>query len=981
MNFSSTISVKQGYIVVDVTAPEALPTTRYAYYLYETTQGVVEKRGYSKEASCLFQPPADGNYYVKVFVRSYSKELPNGQATTSKVTATVSIPTGLPATGPVYPTVKIDYEALEQIQFVPQKGTIYDILWDGVHFEFFVHYKPDSTQALILGTGDVGQHPRPYFARISWAREFPYTSIYYSDPTSYRKGCTLGWGYGTNDRWYLENIAVILMRILSKLNIKTEDTLFYGSSGGGFTSMMLASMFRSRATVINPQFIVENFWSKKVNALKDACLAEGETLLPERTAVLPTFLRENWFPYLHVMQNIQAEADIERQLTPFLEQLSQSGCDCDRRLTIDFYSSEGAHKAMPDKDLCLRQIVADINRPIPAKRQNEPLPENSFFQRMAHGAIHSSSSSQRPAPRNVCPYKGRKEFLALYLEHPIPQPKRYFKGNNMLKAADLLVNGTLTVHANLETMPYTLDTLDWNVRFSKQPNTFSLYLQGLTPAAALITAYTQTKHLPYLTLARRFVEAWCRYEQDKSISEKNNLCWCDHTAGLRTATFIYLGRVAAQAGLWEDGFYDLLFDQLMTHGEWLNRDDLYLEHHNHGVMQDQALLYAGVFFQNQGWISHGIERLMRQVMWAFNSEGVHKENSSGYALMVRTMFQGIGKFLVDSGVTQGKQILDILNNCKEYLDWCTMPDGVLVQIGDTQRQNQKAIPAPATPASKFYPKAGMYFYRGAGAAVPADNTWKVIKAGYVATTHKHCDDCSFVLYSKGHEIFSDGGVYGYARDAYRAYFLSAKAHNTIVVDDASYGVSMEQCGEIGMLAHQAFPGYDHVRMFHNSYPGVQFVRDFCSADDLTVIMDTLTSEDSHTYSQIFLLSEDMVLLLATDTEVVLRLANTGYLVRLRQWGSPVKLTAIRGDLKKPGYGLISRGTNHVAVTTTLKFDMTGNDAVFATTITIEDTQGMVRLGESSAPAKDLDYDPETQTFTLGELVIPCTQPLADTDKT
>ena len=666
------------------------------------------------------------------------------------------------------------------------------------------------------------------------------------------------------------------------------------------------------------------------------------------------------------MRIIQAEADIQLQLSPFLEQLARSGLDCDDRLTIDFYSSEGAHKVMPSKSRCLQQIAADFSRPISMGAQSKPLPRDSFFQRLALRA------SRR--------YNGRKQFLSLCLEHPIPQPKPYFKRDGALKAAELLVSGTLTVHANLESMPYTLDTLDWNVRFSKQPNTFSLYLQGLTPAAALITAYTQTKHLPYLTLARQFVETWCQYEQDKSRSAKNKYCWCDHTAGLRAATFLYLGRVAAQAGLWEDDFYNLLFDQLMVHGEWLALDDTYAENHNHGVMQDQALLYVGVFFQNQDWISHGIERLMRQVAWAFNSEGVHKENSSGYALMVRTMFQGIGKFLVDSGVSQGKQILDILMNCKEYLDWCTMPDGVLVQIGDTQRQNQKAIPTPAAPAHKFYPKAGMYFYRGAGAAVPTDNTWKVIKAGYVTTTHKHCDDCSFVLYSKGHEIFSDGGVYGYARDAYRAYFLSAKAHNTIVVDDASYGVSMEQCGEIGMLAHQAFPGYDHVRMFHNSYPRVQFVRDFCSADDLTVIMDTLTSEDSHTYSQIFLLSEDMVLLLATDTEVVLRLANTGYLVRLRQWGGPVKLTAIRGDLDTPGYGLISRGTNHMAVTTTLKFDMTGKDAAFVTAITIEDANGMVRLGETSAPAKDLVYDPETQTFTLGKLSIPCCQPLANTVK-
>ena len=89
---------------------------------------------------------------------------------------------------------------------------------------------------------------------------------------------------------------------------------------------------------------------------------------------------------------------------------------------------------------------------------------------------------------------------------------------------------------------------------------------------------------------------------------------------------------------------------------------------------------------------------------------------------------------------------------------------------------------------------------------------------------------------------------------------------------------------------------------------------------------------------------------------------------------------IRGELSVPNYGLISRGTGQVAVTTSLKFDITAQNALFATTITIEDPDGFVRLGETRAQAGGLRYDPVSHTFSLGELSIPCRQPLANTDK-
>ncbi len=279
---------------------------------------------------------------------------------------------------------------------------------------------------------------------------------------------------------------------------------------------------------------------------------------------------------------------------------------------------------------------------------------------------------------------------------------------------------------------------------------------------------------------------------------------------------------------------------------------------------------------------------------------------------------------------------------------------------------------------KFYPLSGYYFYRSNRGDEAKRDTWKLLKSGYVQMTHKHADDCSFMLYSKGYEIFVDCGMYAYTRDAFRAYFTSALAHNTVIVDGATYPCDKNHTHCAGMRGYHAFPGYDHVRVLNDAYDGVKFQRDFCSADDLTLIVDTLESRSKHTYSQLFHLGERMELIKAGDREVLIRLADSGYRVRLRQYGGPVKLELIRGNKEKPGLGLISRGTTHLDIITTLKFNLTGTSSVFATAITIEDNDGLVRLGDVKAQAAELGFDSQTQTFTLGGLTIPYAQPLSDT---
>ncbi|RBQ23052.1 hypothetical protein ALNOE001_11750 [Candidatus Methanobinarius endosymbioticus] len=70
----------------------------------------------------------------------------------------------------------------------------------------------------------------------------------------------VGWCLRTEDNYYLEIIAKIIEKIVKRINVKNEDILFFGSSAGGFTSVILGTMFKnSYVAVNNPQIDLKKY--------------------------------------------------------------------------------------------------------------------------------------------------------------------------------------------------------------------------------------------------------------------------------------------------------------------------------------------------------------------------------------------------------------------------------------------------------------------------------------------------------------------------------------------------------------------------------------------------------------------------------------------------------------------------------------------------------------------------------------------------
>lgn len=261
-----------------------------------------------------------------------------------------------------YAEVSLTLDELEQAEL--RTPCHYKISYKDVIFDFLINLKPDSDSAIVFGTGVVHREKNifPVFARHSWKDEFNCTTIWYSDPTlKLNQTLGLAWCYGEYNHWYLESIAYILKNLLRKLKISTNKTLFFGSSGGGYTSILLASMFHSAVTAINPQLYCMNCSKSTITLFTDTVLRDGKPLINERVDALALIEREKCFPRMHIIQNIVATRDIEYQLTPFLTALSLSGMDCVDRLSISVYYDKAGHNGMPTKEDTIRYITQDLS--------------------------------------------------------------------------------------------------------------------------------------------------------------------------------------------------------------------------------------------------------------------------------------------------------------------------------------------------------------------------------------------------------------------------------------------------------------------------------------------------------------------------------------------------------------------------------------------------------------------------------------------
>lgn len=166
--------------------------------------------------------------------------------------------------------IELDIYEIVNFDFPMDEPFGLKVNYKGVPFDFIIRLSSKNKNLICTSPGAHLRNQKtsegklvtaPFIDRWSWFKYFDESFIAHSDPMLTQDDkLILGWCVGTKDHWYLETIARIINYITINQKIRYDNILFYGTSNGGFVSMVLATFFKGSSCLVNNcQFSAFNY--------------------------------------------------------------------------------------------------------------------------------------------------------------------------------------------------------------------------------------------------------------------------------------------------------------------------------------------------------------------------------------------------------------------------------------------------------------------------------------------------------------------------------------------------------------------------------------------------------------------------------------------------------------------------------------------------------------------------------------------------
>src|SRR5699024_8347947 len=149
-----------------------------------------------------------------------------------------------------YKVIEVSFECLSELELPKDTKLKLNVMKGNVNYEFLMFLRSNSNKLIVMGSGAFNREKirPPIFNRHKWIDDIEESTILYNDPTLYLDDkINIGWAYGSKGSHYIKEIGDILKVIYKKAEINPNRVLYFGSSAGGFTSLMLASYMKGRA--------------------------------------------------------------------------------------------------------------------------------------------------------------------------------------------------------------------------------------------------------------------------------------------------------------------------------------------------------------------------------------------------------------------------------------------------------------------------------------------------------------------------------------------------------------------------------------------------------------------------------------------------------------------------------------------------------------------------------------------------------------
>lgn len=286
------------------------------------------------------------------------------------------------------------------------------------------------------------------------------------------------------------------------------------------------------------------------------------------------------------------------------------------------------------------------------------------------------------------------------------------------------------------------------------------------------------------------LEQWLKQE---THAENSPLRWHDHATAYRLNNLVnWLAVVSSDDELVE---YVRLQESVInlaeiinTHVIWLNQEENYSLHTNHGFDQAISVYSLGLYVKEAYWgeeIRTARTRLSGELRFAFTDEGVHKENSPGYHMFMMNRLKKLSRLELVGDQLVGFEARKIQKGAECFMDAVTLPNGNLPMIGDTRGGHKGKF-------KDIHGDLEIYDFTKSGYVIVKGLDYKnkkfclIFKNAHDSHYHRHDDDLSIFLYYDGQVLLGDGGLGGHdEKDPRRILLRGAKSHNVPFPDGVS----------------------------------------------------------------------------------------------------------------------------------------------------------------------------------------------------
>ncbi len=278
--------------------------------------------------------------------------------------------------------------------------------------------------------------------------------------------------------------------------------------------------------------------------------------------------------------------------------------------------------------------------------------------------------------------------------------------------------------------------------------------------------------------------------------------WYDMSTGLRASKIAYLLFWCEEQGKPVPLNEKLLEGMVDKHVSHLTNPEE-LNSGNHGLSQLQglmgvldALAKTGRTLPNQSAATEfAVSNMRRILLGQLGEHGVHTEDAPDYHFFALSKIRKI----LDSPWWQRDDMVDIhvlFDRAEVAKEWLVTPSMNCPPVGDSAEvvklKHHRRLgewPHLTQGESMAAQLDGYGVVRSIPGVALDDSHYLFFQGSFHSSGHKHADCLSFIWQEGGRYRLWDSGKYGYQRDDMRAYFQSARAHNTIEVDGKDFSRS------------------------------------------------------------------------------------------------------------------------------------------------------------------------------------------------